>query len=171
MRILLTGAAGAVARLLIPVLQQHHKLCLADLQPLTGALQGDLADPSFAREAVCGVDAVIHLAGLVASQVTFEDTLDPNYRSVLSLLEACRREKIRRFIFASSHHIQGLLSSQNNCAEPGPLAPDGFYALSKAFGEAACAMYAHRFGIRTLVIRIGNAHVQVVDGRTREPSR
>ncbi len=165
MRILLTGAAGAVGRLLVPLLQEHYELRLADLQPLAGALQGDLADPDFARQAVSGVDAVVHLAGLVASQVTFEDTLNPNYRAVLALLDACCRKNVRRFIFAGSHHIQGLHPSQSSCAESDPLAPDGFYALSKAFGEAACAMYAHRFQIRTLVIRIGNAGAQVVDGR------
>ncbi|RUX21259.1 hypothetical protein EOA13_36970 [Mesorhizobium sp. M7A.F.Ca.US.011.01.1.1] len=37
--------------------------------------------------------------------------------------------------------------------------------MSKAFGEAACAMYALKFGIRTLVIRIGNADLAIVDGR------
>jgi uronate dehydrogenase len=165
MRILLTGAAGAVGRLLTPLLQEQYDVRLTDLQPLDGALQGDLSDPEFARRAVSGVDAVVHLAGLVASQVTFEDTLDPNYRAVLALLEGCRTENVCRFIFASSHHIQGLFPSGTTWTEADPLAPDGFYALSKAFGEAASAMYAHRFGIRTLVIRIGNANEQVVDGR------
>lgn len=164
-RILVTGAAGAVGRLLTPLLQQDHEVRLTDLQPLPNAMQGDLADPAFAREAVRGMDAVVHLAGLVASQVTFEDTLDPNYRAVLALLEACRTENVRRFIFASSHHIQGLHPSKETWAEDDPLTPDGFYALSKAFGEAACAMYAHRFGIRSMVIRIGNGNPQVVDGR------
>jgi len=165
MRILLTGAAGAVGRLLTPLLQQHYELRLVDLQPLGGALQGDLANPDFALHAVSGMDAVVHLAGLVASQVTFEDTLNPNYRAVLALLEACRRENVRRFVFASSHHIQGLHLSRNTSSESEAQAPDGFYALSKVFGEAASAMYAHRFQIRTLAIRIGNADAQVVDGR------
>jgi uronate dehydrogenase len=165
MLLLLTGAAGSVGKLVAPLLQQDHELRLADIQPLAGGFQGDLADPDFARRAVRGVDAVVHLAGLVASQVTFEDTLNSNYRAVLALLEGCRHENVRRFIFASSHHVQGLHSSQRTCYEATSLAPDGFYALSKAFGEAACAMYAHRFHIGTLVIRIGNADAQVADGR------
>jgi uronate dehydrogenase len=168
-RILLTGAAGRVGRILRPHLEAHYALRLCDLAPLSAGpdeevLHGDLADPAVARRAVDGVAAVVHLAGLVAPAVSFEDTLAPNYRAVLALLEACRHAGVKRFVFASSHHIVGLHPA-------GPIgsdlavAPDGFYGLSKAFGEAACALYAGRFGIRTLIVRIGNADPEVADGR------
>jgi uronate dehydrogenase len=97
--------------------------------------------------------------------VSFEDTLNGNYRALLAMLEACRQEKVQRFVFASSHHIVGLLPSDRMYDEAAAPVPDGFYGLSKAFGEAACALYAHRFGIATLVVRIGNADPQIVDGR------
>jgi uronate dehydrogenase len=169
-RILLTGAAGRVGRLVRPRLQETYALRLIDIAPLgaTAAadeiLQGDLADPAVAVRAVAGVAAVVHLAGLVAPAVSFEDTLAPNYRAVLSLLEACRHGGVPRFVFASSHHIVGLHAPGSLAAEA-PVAPDGFYGLSKAFGEAACAMYARRFGLRTMIIRIGNADPEVADGR------
>jgi uronate dehydrogenase len=169
-RILLTGAAGRVGRLLRPLLQARYALRLCDLAPLTPAaadeeiLQGDLADSAFARRAVAGTAGVVHLAGLVAPAVSFEDTLAPNYRAVLALLDACRHEKCPRFIFASSHHIVGLHAPAPLSDDPA-LAPDGFYGLSKAFGEASTALYARRFGLRTLTIRIGNADPQIVDGR------
>jgi len=169
-RILLTGAAGRVGRLLRPLLQQSYALRLADIQPVTATapddevLPGDLADPATARRAVEGTAGVVHLAGLVAPAVSFEDTLAPNYRAVLSLLEACRHTGVDRFVFASSHHIVGLHPPAPLPADA-PLAPDGFYGLSKAFGEAACALYARRFGLRALIIRIGNADPEVVDGR------
>jgi len=169
-RILVTGAAGRVGRLLTPLLSRHFQLRLCDLAPIpqqSGAeiLQGDLADANFARQAIAGVEGVVHLAGLVASQVSFEDTLDANYRAMLAVLESCRLEGVQRFLFASSHHILGLYPSDRVYDEFAPPAPDGFYGLSKAFGEAACALYAYRFGIKTLVIRIGNADPQVVDAR------
>ncbi len=170
-RILLTGAAGRVGQLLTPLLRERFALRLCDLSPMPLAmpedevLQGDLADQAFASQAVAGVDGVVHLAGLVASLVSFEDTLSGNYRAVLALLEACRLQGAPRFVFASSHHILGLHPSVRVYDEQTPLAPDGFYGLSKAFGEAACAMYAMRFGIRTLVIRIGNADPLVTDAR------
>ena len=169
-KILFTGAAGRVGQLLRPLLRARYAVRLCDLndvgplEPGEEFLQGNLADPAFAREAVAGTTGVVHLAGLVSPAVSFEDTLDPNYRAVLSLLEACRALSVKRFVFASSHHIVGL-------HRPGPLTeqatvlPDGFYGLSKAFGEAACALYAQRFGIGSLVIRIGNADPRMSDGR------
>jgi len=169
-KILLTGAAGRVGSLLAPLLRARFALRCCDVVSLAGEsddeiLHGDLANPEFARQAVAGTEGVVHLAGLVASRVSFEDTLDANYRAVLAVLEACRKEKVQRFVFASSHHIVGLYPSDRTYDEFAIPAPDGFYGLSKAFGEAACALYAERFGISTLVIRIGNADPEVVDAR------
>ena len=168
--ILLTGAAGRVGRLVRPILQEKYSLRLCDLSPLDAAasddeiLTCDLANSTDAANAVSGVDAVVHLAGLVAPAVSFEDTLAPNYRAVLSLLEACRSAGVPRFVFASSHHVFGLHPPVAVTPETPP-APDGFYGLSKVFAEAACALYARRFGLRTLIVRIGNADPEVVDGR------
>ena len=170
-RILLTGAAGKIGRLLTPLLREILALRLCDVNPMPLALpedevlQGDLTDPDFARRATAGVDGVVHLAALVASRVSFEDTLNGNYRALLAVLEACRRQKVDRFVYASSHHILGLHPSDRLHDEASPLAPDGFYGLSKAFGEAACALYSMRFGVRTLVVRIGNADPEVSDAR------
>lgn len=169
-RILLTGAAGRVGRLVRPFLQETYALRLCDLAPVAAErdddelLAGDLAVDPTAAHAVAGVDAVVHLAGLVAPAVSFEDTLSSNYRAVLALLEACRRAGVPRFVFASSHHIFGL-HAPIAVTPATPVAPDGFYALSKVFGEAACALYARRFGLRVMVVRIGNAAPAVVDGR------
>jgi uronate dehydrogenase len=170
-RILVTGAAGKIGQLLLPLLRHTYSLRLTDVRtiplalPEDEVLEGDLADPELAMRAVAGVAGVVHLAGLVACDVSFEDTLNGNYRALLSILEACRAQEIRRFIFASSHHILGLHTSDRIYDEASRLAPDGFYGLSKAFGEAACAMYALRYGISTLVIRIGNADPKVADAR------
>ena len=169
-RIVVTGAAGKLGRLLAPLLGERFPLRLCDIAPVTAApgdegLQGDLSDPAFARRAVAGAAGVVHLAGLVASRVSFEDTLDPNYRAVLALLEACRLEGVPRFVFASSHHIVGALPADRQYDESAPIEPDSYYGLAKAFGEAACAMFARRYGVRTLVIRIGNGDPEVADAR------
>ncbi|MDT4841167.1 Uronate dehydrogenase [compost metagenome] len=171
-KLLITGAAGRVGTLLRPILLQDYDLRLSDLLPLQGlqpgeeSLVGDLADPELANRAVEGTVGVVHLAAAVAPDIAFEATLKPNYYAVLNLLEACREFRVKHFVFASSHHVVGLhpVVDTPYPANTG-VAPDGFYGLSKAFGEAACSLYAHRFGISSLVIRIGNADEQVVDGR------
>ncbi|MEE1865858.1 NAD-dependent epimerase/dehydratase family protein [Pseudomonas auratipiscis] len=171
-KLLITGAAGRVGTLLRPILLDDYELRLCDLAPIDNlregeeALIGDLADPAIANAAIQGTVGVVHLAAAVAADIAFAATINPNYFAVLNLLEACREFGVRRFIFASSHHAVGLHPiSEEPYTANADIAPDGFYGLSKAFGEAACSLYAHRFGIDCLVIRIGNADPQVVDGR------
>lgn len=167
----MTGAAGRVGRLLRPLLGQSYHLRLVDIadpEPTMGeeCLVGDLADNTIAAAAVEGAQGVLHLAGLVGPDFDFETTLRPNYLAMIALLDACRSAATPRFIYASSHHAVGLHPAGDAPFEAAtPLAPDGFYGLSKAFGEAACQLYARRFTISTLIIRIGNADPQVPDGR------
>jgi uronate dehydrogenase len=82
-----------------------------------------------------------------------------------ALLEATRDAGVKRFIYASSHHVMGLHRSEGFDALSAPLAPDAYYGLGKAFGELACSLFAHRYGIHTLVLRIGNADPSVADER------
>ncbi|MFQ6186486.1 NAD-dependent epimerase/dehydratase family protein [Sinorhizobium meliloti] len=168
--ILITGAAGNVGRLVRPLMRDSYKLRVTGrndfpVDDREEKIIGDLTSEAFCQEVVEGVDGVIHLAGLVGPDFSFEETLEPNYRAVLYLLEACRKANVARFIFASSHHIVGQYPSDTTYDHAVVPAPDGYYGLSKAFGEAASAMYAHRYGIKTMLLRIGNADPKVVDGR------
>lgn len=169
--ILITGAGGRVGTLLRPLLRQNYLLRLIDINaiddPQEGeqVVHGDLADPEIASLVMRGAAGVVHLAAAVSPNIDFAGTYRPNYVAILNLLEAARRHDVKRFVFASSHHAVGMLSSADPVPSEALPAPDGFYGLSKAFGEAACAMYSHRFGIRTLIVRIGNVDPQIVDGR------
>lgn len=169
--ILLTGATGSVGKLIRPLLLARYDLRLTGRGEIGETSPGetyevaDLCDAAAVDRLVRGVDGVIHLAGLVAPGVSFTETLGPNYRAVLNVLEAMRSHGVNRHVFASSHHIIGMLPSDRAWETDAPVAPDSYYGLSKAFGEAACAMFAFRYGMRTLVVRIGNADPQIVDGR------
>jgi uronate dehydrogenase len=169
--ILVTGAAGGVARRVRPWLREHYNLRLLDLREAGDlaanetALVGDITNRDAVRRAADGVDGILHLACAYSLDIDFEATLDANYRAQLYLLDTCREYGIGRFVFASSHHVLGQHRVDNFAGDAASVAPDGFYALSKVFGEAACALYAHRHGIKALSIRIGNADDQVADGR------
>ncbi|MDE1169529.1 MAG: NAD(P)-dependent oxidoreductase [Pseudomonas sp.] len=170
--LLITGAAGIVGTALRPLLRQHYALRLFDRSVISElaanetAVQGDLTCTADILQAVQGVDAVLHLACAHGTDIRFETTLKPNYDATLQLLEAAERSGVKRFIFASSHHVLGQYRTD---AAPVfddlPVAPDSYYALSKVFGEACCATFAQRSAMALCVIRIGNADPQVSDAR------
>jgi uronate dehydrogenase len=154
-----------------PWLRDRYHLRLLDRVPVTDAernesvIHGDLVDASVLAEALDGVYGVLHLACVHGYGITFEETLDVNYRSMLALLEGSVRAGVQRFVYTSSHHVLGQHPIAGFAGDHSPLAPDGFYGLSKAFGEAACALYTQRSALRTLVIRVGNADPIVGDAR------
>lgn len=168
--VLVTGAAGRVGTALRPLLRErfdlrlHDRVPVADPQPGESVVTGDLADLESVSAATAGVDAVLHLATAHGLDLVFEDSLPTNFVGTMNVLDAMRRHGVARLVYASSHHVVGLHRGPLP-ADGAELAPDGVYALGKAFGEAACRAYALRYGISTLIVRIGNADPRVTDRR------
>lgn len=170
-KILITGAAGRVGTAIRPFLRGNFSLRLFDRSavpdPTEGeeVIVGDLTSPTDVRKAVEGTVGIVHLACVHGLEIGFEQTLDTNYRAMLYLLEATKGSGITRFVYTSSHHVVGHHRQDLFAGDNALQAPDGFYGLSKAFGESACALYAHRYRIATLVIRVGNADPTVSNER------
>lgn len=170
-KILITGAAGRVGSALRPFLRARYELRLFDLIAVEDGREnevvvtGDITRPADLERALEGVSAVVHLACVHGEELAFERSLDVNYRALLALLEGVVQHGVERFVYASSHHVLGLHGRDGFPGDTASLAPDSVYGLSKAFGEAACAMYAYRHSIATLVIRIGNCDPTVSDDR------
>lgn len=86
-----------------------YTLRLLDLRPVEGepdAVVADLADKAAVREAVRGVDAIIHLGG-ISLEAPFEKILKANIEGTYNLYEAAREEGVPRIVFASSNHAVG----------------------------------------------------------------
>jgi len=171
--VLLTGAAGGVGSFLRASLPGYgYQLRLTDLVPVPGAPQAlavDLRDLAAVRAAVRGVDAIVHLGGL-SLEDSFEHILDANIRGSYHLYEAARLEGVRRVVFASSSHTVGFVPRPE---QPGPdplpvevpLRPDSYYGLSKCFGESLASLYADKYGVQTVSIRIGSCFERPRDTR------
>src|SRR4051812_40163870 len=105
--ILLTGAAGGLGTLMRELLPAYgYHLRLFDVVPVEGApdaVIADLADRAALREAVRGVDAIVHLAA-ISLESSFEKILHANIEGTYHLYEAAREEGVRRIVFASSNH-------------------------------------------------------------------
>ncbi|MDV9193170.1 NAD(P)-dependent oxidoreductase [Streptomyces sp. SR27] len=161
--VLLTGAAGGVGTLMRELLPPYgYELRLLDVAPVPGApdaIVADLADRAALREAVRGVDAIVHLAG-ISLESTFDKIMAANIAGTYNLYEAAREEGVRRVVLASSNHAVGFTRRPRE-GEPlvpvdTPHRPDTFYGLSKCFGEDLAQLYWDLHGIETVSVRIGS---------------
>ncbi|MEU2236304.1 NAD-dependent epimerase/dehydratase family protein [Streptomyces vietnamensis] len=170
--VLLTGAAGGVGTLMRELLPPYgYELRLLDVDPVPGApdaITADLADPAALREAVRGVDAIVHLAG-ISLESDFEKIMAANIAGTHHLYEAAREEGVRRVVFASSNHAVGFTRRPREGEPPIPVdtphRPDTFYGLSKCFGEDLAQLYWDLHGIETVSLRIGSCYPEPTSAR------
>lgn len=161
--VLLTGAAGGLGTLMRDLLPSYgYALRLLDMRPVEGApdaITADLADRAALREAVRGVDAIIHLAG-ISLEAPFDKILKANIEGTYHLYEAAREEGVGRVVFASSNHAVGYTPRPHGhdplIPVDTPHRPDTFYGLSKSFGEDLAQLYWDRHGLETVSVRIGS---------------
>jgi uronate dehydrogenase len=172
-RLLLTGAAGGVGRVIRSrVAAFADKIRVSDLAgalPSDGAAHEevvpcDLSDKQAVDALVAGCDAVIHLGG-VSVERPFEEVLEANIKGVYNLYEGARRHGVKRVIFASSNHVTGFYRQDEKIDAHALRRPDGYYGLSKSFGEDVAQFYFDRYGIETVSIRIGSAFPEPKDHR------
>ncbi|MCS0603241.1 NAD(P)-dependent oxidoreductase [Streptomyces sp. LP11] len=161
--VLLTGAGGGVGTLMRSLLPEYgYSLRLFDLRPVEGepdAITADLCDTEALREAVRGVDAIIHLAG-ISLEAPFEKILHSNIEGTYRLYEAARLAGVPRVVLASSNHAVGFTPAPR-AGDPlipvgTPRRPDTFYGLSKSFGEDLAQLYWDKHGLETVSVRIGS---------------
>jgi uronate dehydrogenase len=160
-RILLTGAAGGLGQRLRDRMHEFADIVrladMADIGPArTGeeVVQCDLADRDAVMKMCEGVDAILHFGG-VSTEQEFEPIMNGNILGMVNLYEAVHKLGIRRVIFASSNHTMGMYRTTETVDAGMPTRPDGYYGLSKVFGESLSRFYWDRFGIETVCIRIG----------------
>ena len=170
-RLLLTGAAGNLGRELRPRLARYcNSLRLSDLSTLGEAGTGeeivitDLADKVAVETMVAGVDAIVHLGGISTEQ-PWDPILAGNIVGMVNLYEAARRHGVKRIVFASSNHVTGFYRQDEVISSRDPVRPDGFYGLSKAFGENLAQLYWDRYGLETVSLRIGSSFAEPLDRR------
>jgi uronate dehydrogenase len=170
-KLLLTGAAGALGRVLReslkPYAQQMRvsdKLGMDAARAAEEVVECDLADKKAVDELVRGCDAIVHLGG-VSVERPFEEILDANIRGVFHLYEGARRHGTKRIVFASSNHVIGFHPQGEMLDADSARRPDGYYGLSKSYGEDLSRFYFDRYGIETACIRIGSSFPEPKDRR------
>ena len=150
--ILVTGATGFVGKHLVTRLALRKcKVVIVDIRDarIFGenimAYKQDIRNTEAIQEIIRQeeVDTCVHLAAKVSvaeSVINPDETIDVNVRGTVSVLEACARNGVDNFIFASSAAVYGnplaLPVSENDTLKP--LSP---YGISKADGERVVMDY------------------------------
>ena len=169
--VLLTGASGVLGTVLAKALAaQGWTLRLTDIRPFAEPLppgasftSADLEDgPAILRLAE-GCGTILHFGG-ISVEHPFETVYGPNIRGLYHAFEAARREGAR-MVFASSNHTIGFHPRTDAIDDTAAYRPDGYYGLSKMYGEGMAQLYWDKHGIETVSLRIGSARAAPTDAR------
>lgn len=166
--VVLTGAAGRIGGYLRTVdgglAARGWRLRLVDAdEPEPGAradetfTRADLTDEDAIERlapAMAGADGVVHLAG-IPSEDTWTRVRRANVDGTYRVLEAARRAGVRRVVLASSNHAVGYYPTDREAPTDRTPRPDSFYGVSKAAGEALGSLYADKYGLEVVSLRIG----------------
>lgn len=170
MKVLITGGAGFIGSHLV----EHLLATGASVRVLdnlsTGKranlpaharldfIQGDVCDQNLVTESVRGMDAIVHLAAIASVQASIDDPLrahQVNFTGTLNLLEASRRDGVRRFLYASSAAVYGDAASIP-VSETDALNPLSPYASDKLSGEHYLLHYHRKHDLAATSFRFFN---------------
>ena len=176
MRILVTGANGSVGRELVPALlaRGHHVVALdkelgaLEAQPRPGLtlMPGVVEDRTAVEQAVCGAEAIVHLAWSFSDdpQVLLEQDL----RGHLLLLDAAKVQGVRHFIYTSTAVVYGK-PIRVPIDEDHPLrvleARKPAYGMAKEFAEKLTLLEARTHPPPATILRFWWSFGEEIGGR------
>lgn len=168
---LVTGGAGFIGSHIATALVERgdrvrvldnlstgHRHNLEHLGDHVELIEGDLADPQVVAAAVEGVDCIFHEAALASVPRSVDAPLETNLACVtgtVTLLDAARRAKVRRVVYAGSSSAYGdqPTSAKRETDFLDPLSP---YAAAKLAAEHYCHAFYRTYGLETVTVRYFN---------------
>lgn len=165
---LVTGGAGFIGSHISEALvKRGHRVRVADnfatgyqrnIREGVEFVEGDCADPEFARRVVEGMDYVIHQAAIPSVPRSVAKPMEShraNIDGMMQMLLASRDAGVKRLVFAGSSSVYGdteVLPKTESMAT-NPLSP---YALQKLTGELYGQMFTRLYGFETVTTRYFN---------------
>ena len=171
MKFLVTGGAGFIGSNIVEeLLKQGHSVRVLDnfstgkrdnLKEFNSdieLLEGDIRSYHIVRQAVSGIEIILHQAALPSVPRSINDpitTNEVNVMGTLNILDAAKDAGVRRIVYASSSSVYGdnpVLPKTEDML-PNPLSP---YAVAKLAGEKYCQVFSKLYGIETVILRYFN---------------
>jgi uronate dehydrogenase len=166
-RILLTGAAGRISGGIVSDLQKDYDLVLTDAivpeDRQDDMSQLDLLDFPAVRDAMKGVDQVIHLAiasGRALKHLPIHEYNDEQMRVNLigtqHVYAAAVQTGVKRVVYFSSMTVWMGIPEYDHVSLDTPLRPRGVYGCTKLFGEHMAEHYTRGNDISIICLRLGH---------------
>ena len=170
-KFLVTGGAGFIGSHIVEKLvRKNHFVRVLDnfssgrRQNLEGVIkrieliEGDIRSADACIRATQGIDFILHQAALRSvpkSMNNPKEYNEVNINGTLNMLEASKKNKVKRFVFASSSSVYGDTDRfpEREDFTPQPISP---YALTKLAGEQYCRIFSHHYGLDTVSLRYFN---------------
>src|SRR5258708_2965427 len=170
MKILVTGGAGFIgSHICRLLLDEGHEVTVFDnlskgsksnIDKRASFVKGDLRSPKGLKNALKGVEAVIHMAALAEVNESVHKPLlylENNVIGCLNLLEAMREVGVKRIIFSSSCTVYGR-PEKLPLTEDAPISATNPYGATKVACEALITSYHHLYAFDTVLLRYFNPY-------------
>ncbi|MBM3934914.1 MAG: NAD(P)-dependent oxidoreductase [SAR202 cluster bacterium] len=158
MKVLITGAAGTIGRILTKAFLGKYELRGLDRSPmqlLTDTVEGDVTDYATVARATAGMDAVIHLTNVRGKE--FEYPMQ-SITGTYNVFESSRVNGVTTIAFASRGGLFPWKRIPRSVTRTADMLwqPSDFYTITKVVGEGFGDMYSSRYGLSVVSVRIGS---------------
>jgi len=170
MKVLVTGGAGFIGSHVTKLLlDRGYQVVVLDnlshgfaenVDRRAKLIVGDIRDRKKTKEALKGIEAVIHMAGLISVPESVADPVkycDNNVLGAVNLLECMKDASIKKIIFSSSACVYGT-PDKLPIKEEAPIHPDNPYGATKASIEVFLKAYHEIFGFDVVILRYFNPY-------------
>ena len=131
-----------------------------DIMENAEIFQGDIRDPNGVEQAMKGVDAVFHLAALIAIPFSYHspDTyVDTNIKGTLNVLQAARKMGTKRVIVTSTSEVYGT-AQYVPIDEKHPFQGQSPYSATKIGADRLAESFYRSFGLPVTIVRPFNTY-------------
>lgn len=116
---------------------------------------GDIRDPNGVREAMKGVDAVFHLAALIAIPFSYhspDSYVDTNIKGTLNVLQAARDANLERVLVTSTSEVYGT-AQYVPIDEKHPFQGQSPYSATKIGADRLAESFYRSFQLPVTIVR------------------